>query len=56
MRGQDHNFLFCKIGYEVAETDSLFGVKPGSGFIQYQNLGMVQLRLGIPSRCFIPPE
>lgn len=46
VRGQDNNFLFCKIGYEVAETYPLIGIKPGSGFIQYQNRGMVQLRLG----------
>ncbi len=46
MGGEQNQSVFAQRADDVAEADALAGVEAGGGFIQYEDLRVVQERLG----------
>lgn len=42
MGGEQHQTVLCIGGDDIAELDPLIGIKAGAGFVQNQNLRVVQ--------------
>jgi hypothetical protein len=52
VRGQDHDAVAGQVGEQVAEPDALFWIEPHGGFVDDQQLGIVQQRLGDADALF----